>query len=110
MIAILACAASLAVAAALTPTASAAPPARSCGSKEIAVREAGKTLTVPVSRITVSGAVTCKQAYTVIGAVLRKDIPKGWKVTTGAFNVPRGLVARQAVDGSKKIWFATVGP
>jgi hypothetical protein len=110
-VAMLACAASLAAgAAALGPAGAAARAPSSCGSKDVAVKEAGKTLTVPVSRITVSGGATCKQAYAVIRGVLLKEVPKGWKVSRGGFKVPHGLVAQQAVDGHKVVRFATIGP
>lgn len=106
----LACAVCLAVGgAALAPAGAVARAASSCGSKDIAVKEAGKTLTVPVSRITVSGGATCKQADVVIRGVLLKEVPKGWKVTDGTFKVPHGLVAQQAVNGGKTIRFATIG-
>jgi hypothetical protein len=108
--AILACAASLAGGvAAVAPPGAAARATSSCGSKNIAVKEGGKTLTVPVSLITVSGGVTCKQADAVIRGVLLKEVPKGWKVTDATFKVPRGLVAQQAVKGGETIKFATVG-
>jgi hypothetical protein len=109
-VAILACAASLVGgAAAIAPAGASARATTSCGSKDVAVKEAGKTLTVPVSRIAVSGGATCKQADAVIRGVLLKEVPKGWKVTTGTFKVPHGLVAQEAVNGSKTVRFATVG-
>ncbi len=109
--AILVCAASLAGGAAgIAPVGAVARAASSCGSKEIAVREAGKTLTVPVSRITVSGGATCRQAYAVIRGVLLKEVPKGWKASLADFTVPHGLVAQQAVNGRRTIRFATIGP
>jgi hypothetical protein len=95
---------------AVGPAGAAAGGRTSCGSKEIAIREGGKTLQAAASRISVSGGATCKQAVTVIRGVLLKEVPKGWKVKTGGFKVPRGLVAQQAVNGKKTIRFATVGP
>ena len=109
--AILACAASLAGAtAAVAPAGALARAASSCGSKDIAVKEAGKTLSVPVSRITVSGGATCRQADAVIRGVLLKELPAGWKLTKATFKVPHGLVAQQVVNGRKTVRFATVGP
>ena len=108
--AMLACAASLAGGvAAVAPAGAAARAARSCSSKNVAVKKGGKTLSVPVSLITVSGGATCKEAITVIRGVLLKEVPKGWKVTEATFKVPHGLVAQQAVKGGETIKFATVG-
>ena len=107
----LACLASLAAGAGIiAPAGAAAQATSSCGSREIAVKAAGETLMVPVSLISVSGGATCKQAVAVVRGVLLKDVPKGWKVSTGTFKVPHGLVAQQAVNGTKTVRFATVGP
>ncbi len=111
-VAILACAASLAgTAATLAPgTALAAGGATSCGSKTITVAaKGGKSTQVAVSRISVAGGATCRQAYTVIAGVVTKEVPKGWTIEHGHFHVPHGLTAQVATKGAMTIKFALVG-
>src|SRR3954453_20559831 len=110
--AILGCAASLAGAGtAIAPgIAPAAVKSTNCGSKAIIVPvKAGKTTKVPASRIRVEGGATCKDAYAVIRGVVTKELPKGWTVSHGNFNVPKGLVPQVAVNGHKKVMFALPG-
>jgi len=111
-LATLGCAASLAGAGvvAVPGAATAAPRPQSCGSKVITVPvKGGKTVKVPASRIRVEGGATCKTAYAVIRGVVTKELPKGWTVSHGNFNVPRGLVPQVAVNGKKKVTFALPG-
>ena len=111
-LAVLACAASLAgTAVTVAPgTAIAAGAATNCGSKTIAVSaKGGKATQVAVSRISVAGGVTCRQAYTVIAGVVTKEVPKGWTIERGHFQVPHGLTAQVATKGAMTIKFALVG-
>jgi len=82
----------------------------SCGSRTISVpSKTGKPLTVPVSRIQVSGGATCKTAATVIRGYVLHQIPSGWKVRQGTFDVPRGLTPEMATKGKMLVKFALVG-
>ena len=107
----LACTASLAATAtALAPGTAVAAGAKSCGSRTISVSaKGGKAVEVPVSRITVEGGATCKEAIAVIGGALKKQVPHGWTVREGSFKVPRGLTAQIATKGAKTVKYETVG-
>ena len=109
--AIAACAASLAGgAAALAPAAASARAASSCGSKTISVaQKGGKTVTVPVSRISVEGGATCAEASTVIRGALVHKPPSGWVVREGHFKVPSGLTAEIATKGGKTVKYSLAG-
>jgi hypothetical protein len=108
----LACVASLGGAGAvLAPgAATAAPGAQSCGAKVITIpTKGGEASKVPVSRISVRGGATCRDAYAVIRGVVTKKLPRGWSVAHGNFKVPSGLVPQVAVKGHKKVMFALPG-
>jgi hypothetical protein len=110
--AILTCAASLAAAAAfVAPVASAAAPAASsCGSKTIKVTAMGGAASnVAVSRIRVEGGATCAEAYAVIRGAVLKELPTGWTLHRGNFEVPHGLTPQIAEKGQKKVKYALVG-
>jgi hypothetical protein len=110
-IAILGCAVASIFAVAFPGAASAAAGGTSCGSRTIAVSaKGGKTVTVPVSRIRVEGGATCQEAIMVIRGFVKHEIPDGWAVGPGAFNVPHGLHAEIATNHHKKVKFALVGP
>jgi hypothetical protein len=110
-VALLACTASLAgTASVLAPSSASARAATSCGAKTIQVPVKGqKTLSVPISRISVAGGATCAEAYAVIRGTLTKKLPAGWTVGPGHFTVPHGLTAQTAKKGKKTVNFATVG-
>jgi hypothetical protein len=110
-VAIVACAASAAgTITTLAPGAASARTASSCGAKTIEVPlKSGKPLHVPVSRIRVEGGATCREAYAVIRGAVTKKLPKGWVVRRGNFQVPNGLTAQTAKNGSKTIKYAVVG-
>ena len=94
----------------IAPAAASAAVSGGCGSRTIQIPEkSGKALSVPVSRIRVEGGATCAEAYKVVRGALTKNLPKGWTVGAGSFKVPSGLTAQIAVDGKKKVEYATVG-
>jgi hypothetical protein len=93
----------------VAPSVASAQAASSCGSKTIKVTQGGKSLNVPVSRIRVEGGATCPEAVRVIRGALTKNLPSGWSVGRGNFQVPHGLTAQIAVNGKKKIKYAVVG-
>jgi hypothetical protein len=110
--AVLVCSAPLAgTAAVVVPgVASAQAAARSCGAKSVKVKDGtAKAVSVPVSRIRVEGGATCAEAVKVISGALAKDPPQGWVVSSANFKVPAGLNAMQAVNGHKKVKYATIG-
>jgi hypothetical protein len=110
--AIFACAASLAgIAALIAPLGASAAGSTTCASKTITVPAAGggKTVAVPVSRISVHGGATCAEAYAVIRGVVTKKVPAGWTIRPAHFPVPHGLHAEAATKGAKTVRFALVG-
>jgi hypothetical protein len=108
--AVLACVASLAAMAIAPAAGSAAAKPTSCGARTISVAaKGGKSVEVPVSRISVEGGATCREAIAVISGVVTKKVPAGWTVRAGNFKVPRGLTAEMATKGPKTVKFALVG-
>jgi hypothetical protein len=113
-VAILACTASLAGAAAIAAP-GAAVAATNCGNKSIKVHpEGGKPFNYPVKGIEVEGGATCAEATKVISGLLAGKLPTGWKSVPAHYKLPKaleeeGLFPQLAKKGSKKVKFAVHG-
>jgi hypothetical protein len=104
----------LAVAAvsALVPGAAAAKSIKTCPNKSMKIKiesDPPQTFSEPVKAVSTEGGVTCALAYEVIRGALTNHVPKGWKIESGKFKAPEGLVPELARKGSKRIQFAVQG-